>query len=53
MSVQIVIVSGPDKGQVFPVPLNSTLQVGRSQSTPTKLTDQTVSRVHCQIEFDG
>jgi serine/threonine protein kinase len=53
MSVQIVIVSGPDKGQVFPVAPGSTLQVGRSQSTPTKLTDQTVSRVHCQIEYDG
>jgi serine/threonine protein kinase len=53
MSVQIVIVSGPDKGQTFPLPPNGTLQVGRSQSTPTKLTDQTVSRVHCQIEYDG
>jgi serine/threonine protein kinase len=53
MSVQIVIVSGPDKGQLFPISVGSALQVGRSQSTPTKLTDQTVSRVHCQIEFDG
>ncbi len=53
MSVQIVIVSGPDKGQLFPISVGSTLQVGRSQSTPTKLTDQTVSRVHCQIENDG
>jgi serine/threonine protein kinase len=53
MSVQIVVVSGPDKGQIFPIAVGATLQVGRSQSTPTKLTDQTVSRVHCQIEYDG
>jgi serine/threonine protein kinase len=29
------------------------LQIGRSQATATKLTDPTVSRVHCEIEWDG
>jgi hypothetical protein len=29
------------------------LQVGRSQATPTRLTDPTVSRVHCEVEWDG
>ena len=53
MSVQIVIVSGPDKGRSFPLPSGGKLQVGRSQATPTKLTDQSVSRVHCEIDFDG
>src|SRR5262249_11642877 len=53
MSAQIVIVTGPDKGRSFPLPTDEPLQVGRSQTTPTKLTDQTVSRVHCQIDFDG
>src|SRR5207237_891837 len=26
---------------------------GRSQATATKLTDPSVSRVHCEIDFDG
>jgi serine/threonine protein kinase len=53
MSAQIVIVSGPDKGRSFPLTPGTTLQVGRSQATATKLTDQSVSRVHCEIEYDG
>jgi serine/threonine protein kinase len=53
MSAQIMVFSGPDKGQTFSLPSGITFQIGRSQSTPTRLSDQTVSRVHCQIEFDG
>jgi serine/threonine protein kinase len=53
MSAQIVIVSGPDKGQSFPLPPGGSLQVGRGLATATKLTDLTVSREHCRIDCDG
>jgi serine/threonine protein kinase len=53
MVPQLFITSGPDKGRSFPLVLGETLQVGRSQATATRLTDPTVSRVHCEIEWDG
>jgi hypothetical protein len=53
MVLQLYITSGPDKGRSFPLVLGETLQVGRSQATATRLTDPTVSRVHCEIEWDG
>jgi pSer/pThr/pTyr-binding forkhead associated (FHA) protein len=53
MLLQIAIVSGPDKGRSFALVAGKTLQLGRSQATATKLTDPTVSRVHCEIDFDG
>jgi serine/threonine protein kinase len=53
MTAQIIVTAGPDKGRAFPLLPGEPLQVGRSQSTSTKLTDPTVSRVHCEIEWDG
>jgi serine/threonine-protein kinase len=53
MSEQIVVTAGPDKGRSFPLLAGEPLQVGRSKSTSTQLTDPTVSRVHCEIEWDG
>jgi serine/threonine protein kinase len=53
MSDQLVVTAGPDKGRSFPLPPGETLQVGRSEKTPTRLTDESVSRFHCQIEYDG
>ena len=53
MAVQLVVIAGPDKGQVFPLAAGDTLLVGRSKATTTRLTDPHVSRVHCQVEFDG
>src|SRR5262245_41515752 len=53
MSAQIVITAGPDRGRSFFIEAGATFQVGRSQATATKLTDATVSRVHCEIEYDG
>jgi serine/threonine protein kinase len=49
----LVVTSGPDKGRTFPLTAGQTLQVGRAQNTTTKLTDPTVSRLHCEIEWDG
>jgi serine/threonine protein kinase len=53
MSALIIIVSGPDKGRAFSLQPGTTFQIGRSQATATKLTDPSVSRVHCEIEYDG
>jgi serine/threonine protein kinase len=53
MTAQIIVTAGPDKGRGFPLLVGEPLQVGRSQSTSTKLTDPTVSRVHCEVEWDG
>ncbi len=53
MTPQLHITSGLDKGRSFPLVVGETLQVGRSQATATRLTDPTISRVHCEIEWDG
>jgi serine/threonine protein kinase len=53
MSAQLIVIAGPDRGRAFPLTAGQTLQVGRSQATATKLTDPTISRVHCEIEWTG
>ncbi len=53
MSAQIQVILGPDHGLSFSIPVGGSLTIGRSQSTDTRLTDASVSRLHCQIEFDG
>src|SRR5262245_26747622 len=53
MSAQIQIVIGPDRGRTFVLPANGTLNIGRSNTTDTQLTDLSVSRLHCRIDFDG
>ena len=51
--MQLVIIAGPDKGRTFPLTPGEPLRVGRSQTTPTRLTDPHVSRVHCEVQLDG
>jgi pSer/pThr/pTyr-binding forkhead associated (FHA) protein len=51
MKIQVVV--GPDLGRTFTVAANGTLNIGRSHTTDTQLTDAAVSRLHCRIEFDG
>ena len=53
MSAQIQVILGPDRGLSFPLPADCTFTIGRSQTTDTRLTDAAVSRLHCQIEYDG
>jgi pSer/pThr/pTyr-binding forkhead associated (FHA) protein len=53
MSAQMLVIVGPDRGRSFLLSPGATLQVGRSQSTDTQLSDGTVSRTHCEIIFDG
>ncbi|MFO0842727.1 MAG: FHA domain-containing protein [Gemmataceae bacterium] len=53
MSAKLQVVVGPDRGRTFAVAPNGTLNIGRSHTTDTQLTDAAVSRLHCRIEFDG
>jgi serine/threonine protein kinase len=50
MPAKLLVTAGPDKGRAFPLIPGETLQIGRSQATSTRLTDVSVSRVHCEIE---
>jgi serine/threonine protein kinase len=49
----LLVTAGPDKGKSFPLAPGETVPVGRAQSTATRLTDPTVSRVHFEIEWNG
>jgi serine/threonine protein kinase len=53
MTAHLVVVAGPDKGRSFTLTPGETVQVGRSQASTTRLTDPSVSRVHCELEWDG
>ncbi len=53
MAAQLVVTLGPDQGRCFPLEPGVTLQVGRSLATATRLTDATVSRLHCEVTYDG
>jgi serine/threonine protein kinase len=53
MAPHLLVVAGPDKGRTFALEPGQSLQVGRSQATSTRLTDPAVSRVHCEVEWDG
>jgi len=53
MAAQLVVTLGPDQGRCFPLEPGIPLQVGRSLTTATRLTDATVSRLHCEISYDG
>jgi serine/threonine protein kinase len=52
-SPQLVVTAGPDKGRSFPLEAGQTVQVGRSPASTTRLSDPTVSRAHCEVEWDG
>ena len=53
MGAQLVIIAGPDTGGVFPLSPGAPLLIGRGRDTATRLTDPRVSRVHCEVQFDG
>ena len=54
MSMQLVVIAGPDKGHTFPLTPGEAIFIGRSQATQTRLADPRVSKVHCKLEVgDG
>jgi serine/threonine protein kinase len=53
MAAKIVVCGGPNEGQVFEMPEDSKVTIGRGDTAGLRLTDPTVSRVHCVIEYFG
>jgi serine/threonine protein kinase len=53
MSLQLVVIAGPDKGRAFSLKRDDWLLVGRSKATETRLNDPHVSKVHFKVEWTG
>src|SRR5262249_14373456 len=53
MTRQLEIITGPDKGRVFPLHEGQTLQIGPGPDTLTQLSDRYVSRQHCQLKVEN
>jgi serine/threonine protein kinase len=53
MSLQLLVIAGPDKGRSFPLQPGPDLMLGRGEKAYYRLADMRVSRVHAQILLDG
>jgi serine/threonine-protein kinase len=53
MLAQLLITAGADKGKSFTIYPGGALQVGRAPEARARLSDPGVSRVHCEIDWDG
>ena len=53
MSLQLVAISGPDKGRSLLLHAGPDLMLGRSAQAYYQLSDPRVSRNHCQVLRDG
>lgn len=53
MSLQLVVVSGPDLGRVFTLQPGPDLMLGRSAQAYYRLDDPRVSRNHCELIREG
>lgn len=52
MRMRLIVVAGPDQGQVFDLLQGQPLVIGRGQDTNTRLKDPRVSRKHCVVEVN-
>ena len=53
MPTQLHVTAGPAKGQAFPLAVGTSLTIGRSATSQTKLVDPHVSRAHCEIRWEA
>jgi serine/threonine protein kinase len=53
MHAYLRVVAGPDQGRVFNLFEGSTLSIGRSEKTDTRLVDGSVCRLHCELRCAG
>jgi hypothetical protein len=53
MPGQLLVIAGPDRGRVIPLPDGAALLIGRGRQTATRFSDLHVSRVHCRIDVLG
>lgn len=49
MDLQLVVISGPDKGKIFPIHTGPDLMLGKCHSAYYQLHDTQVARNHCQV----
>jgi serine/threonine protein kinase len=53
MQAYLRVTAGPDAGRVFHLTEGSILTIGRGEKSDTKLHDQAVARLHCQLQWEG
>src|SRR5262249_51026904 len=53
MSLQLVVIAGPDKDRTFTIQAGPDLFLGRSERSFYRLSDPRASRVHCQVLLEG
>ena len=53
MSLELVVVAGPDKGRTFTLNVGRDLMLGRAAQAHYQLSDPRVSRNHCQVLLEG
>lgn len=53
MSARLVVIAGPNEGQVFPLAHDTKVNLGRGEAAQVRLTDPSVSRIHCAIDYFG
>jgi serine/threonine protein kinase len=53
MSLQFLVIAGPDKGKSFPIVTGRDMMLGRGIHAYYQLNDPDVSRNHCQILLEG
>ena len=53
MHAYLRVVAGHDQGRIFNLVEGTTLSIGRSEKTDTRLTDAAVSRLHCEVRCQG
>lgn len=50
MQARLIVLSGPDQGRSYALPLDTLLQAGRLPTAHVYLTDRCVSRIHCTFQ---
>ncbi len=53
MQAYLRVTAGPDSGRMFNLAEGLTLAIGRAEKSDTKLTDMGVSRLHCELKWEG
>lgn len=53
MQYQLVVKNGPDSGKKFELRPGQSLTIGRGATSDTQINDPRMSRMHCEVRFDG
>jgi serine/threonine-protein kinase len=53
MQAYLRVTAGPDTGRTFDLSEGVPLVIGRGEKSNTRLTDGTVSRLHCELRWEG